>query len=205
MASRTGWEEGLELKDDLKLYVQRNLSQSEILDLMKVHYLMYAWSLRTLSRRLQHFGIKFINYAIDVEDVKRAVVKEMDGPGRLLGYHALHKKNLVYNVMADVSPKGLEERGGVGQPKRARRKTAFTSTVRILGQYKIWTVDYGLWTTDYGLGIKHGHRYKTRTKHHGLGIKYGIRYKTRTEHHGLGIKQLERFYIESESLARTCS
>ena len=88
---------------------------------------MYAWSLRTLSRRLQHFGIKFINYAIDVEDVKRAVVKEMDGPGRLLGYRALHKKirelhglnvprNLVYNVMADVNPKGLEERGGVGQP-----------------------------------------------------------------------------------------
>ena len=68
------------------------MSQSEILDLMKVHYPMYAWSLRTLSRRLQHFGIKFINYAIDVEDVKRAVVKEMDGPGRLLGYRALHKK-----------------------------------------------------------------------------------------------------------------
>lgn len=144
MASRTrnpDWEEDLELKDDLKLYVQRNLSQSEILDLMKVHYPMYAWSLRTLSRRLQHFGIKFINYAIDVEDVKRAVVEEMDGPGRLLGYRALHKKirelhglnvprNLVYNVMADVNPKGLEERGGVGQPKRARRKT-FTSTVRI--------------------------------------------------------------------------
>lgn len=146
MASRTrnpDWEEDLELKDDLKLYVQRNLSQSEILDLMKVHYPMYAWSLRTLSRRLQHFGIKFINYVIDVKDVKRAVVKEMDGPGRLLGYRALHKKirelhglnvprNLVYNVMADVNPKGLEERGGVGQPKRARRKTAFTSTVRIL-------------------------------------------------------------------------
>ena len=95
MASRTrnpDWEEDLELKDDLELYVQRNLSQSEILDLMEVHYPMYAWSLRTLSRRLQHFGIKFINYAIDVEDVKRAVVKEMDGPGRLLGYRALHKK-----------------------------------------------------------------------------------------------------------------
>ena len=70
-------------------------------------------------------------------------MKEMDGPGRLLGYRALHKKirelhglnvprNLVYNVMADVNPKGLEERGGVWQPKRAGRKTAFTSTVRIL-------------------------------------------------------------------------
>ena len=49
---------------------------------------------------------------------------------------------------------------------------------------------------DYGLGIKHGLRYKTRTKHYGLGIKYGLGYKTRTEHHGISIKQLERFYIE---------
>ena len=135
MASRTinpDWEEDLELKDNLELYVQRNLSQSEILDLMKVYYPMYAWSLRTLLRQLQHFGIKFINYAIDVEDVKRAVVKEMDGPGCLLGYCALHKKicklhglnvprNLVYNVMADVNPKDLEERGGVGQPKGGRQ------------------------------------------------------------------------------------
>ena len=52
-----------ELKDDVKLYFQHNLSQSEIFDLLKVHYPMYAWSLRTLSRRLQHFGVKFINYA----------------------------------------------------------------------------------------------------------------------------------------------
>ena len=148
MASRTrnpDWEEDLELKDDLKLYVQRNLSQSEILVLMKVHHPMYTWRLRTLSRRLQHFGIKFINYAIDVEDVKRAVVKEMDGPGRLLGYRALHKKiselhglnvprNLVYNVMADVNPKGLEERGRgrATQMSKEEVKTAFTFTVRIL-------------------------------------------------------------------------
>ena len=43
------------------------------------------------------------------------------------------------------------------------------------GQYKTQTADYGL-------GIKHGLRYKTRTKH------YGLRYKIRTEHYGLGIK-----------------
>ena len=31
-------------------------------------------------------------------------------------------------------------------------------------------MDCGLRTTDYGLGIKHGLRYKMRTKHYGLGI-----------------------------------
>ena len=45
-------------------------------------------------------------------------------------------------------------------------------------------MDCGLRTTDYGLGIKHGLRYKTRTKHYGLGIKYGLGVK-----HGLGYEQ----------------
>ena len=56
------------------------------------------------------------------------------------------------------------------------------------------TTDYGLRITDYRLGIKHGLRYKRRTKHYGLGIKYGLRYKTRTVRYGLGIKHEERFY-----------
>ena len=43
---------------------------------------------------------------------------EMKGLGSLLGYRYLHKKvREVYDVMADVDPEGLEERGGVGMPK----------------------------------------------------------------------------------------
>lgn len=45
---------------------------------------MYAWSERTLARRLQYFDIKFTNYEVDIEDVKEAVRREMDGPGQLL-------------------------------------------------------------------------------------------------------------------------
>ena len=96
--------------------------------------------MRTLTRRLQHFDIKYIDYDIDVETVKQAVEKEMEGPGKLLGYRALHKKireihglnvprNLVYNVMSDVNPQGLEDRAGVGQPKRPRRTKSFVSNV----------------------------------------------------------------------------
>ena len=88
--------------------VQRNLKQQEILDLVKGHYPMYAWSLRTLSRRLQHFGIKFIDYGIDVKEVKRAVEKEMDGPGRLLGYRALHKKVRELHGLNMTSPKAFK-------------------------------------------------------------------------------------------------
>lgn len=59
MAARvrnSDWEDDLELKNDLKEQVSRNLRQLEIVDLMKVKYPIYCWSLRTLSRRL-HFGI----------------------------------------------------------------------------------------------------------------------------------------------------
>ena len=134
------WEDDLELKNDLKEQVSRNLRQLEIVDLMKVKYPIYCWSLRTLSRRLHHFGIRYTDYSVDLDEVKGAVEKEMKGPGSLLGYRSSHKKvrevhglnvprNLVYDVMADVNPEGLEERGGVGMPKRPKRTGAFTSNV----------------------------------------------------------------------------
>ena len=57
----------------------------------------------------------------------------MKGPGKLLGYCALHKKireihglkvprDLVYAMMAEVDPTGLQERAGVGRRRRARKK-----------------------------------------------------------------------------------
>ncbi len=75
--------------------------------------------------------------------VERVVRQEMEGPGRLLGYRALHKKvreihrlnvprNLIYDVMHKVNPQGLEDRGGVGQPKRPRRTKTFISSVSIM-------------------------------------------------------------------------
>jgi hypothetical protein len=134
------WKEDMELKGDLQDYVCRNYRQREILDLMNDQYPMYAWSLRTLPRRLQFFEIKFIDYGTGVDEVQRAVEVEMKGPGSLLGYRALHKKirelhrlnvprNLVYDVMADINPDGLETRSGVGQPKRPKRDKAFMSSV----------------------------------------------------------------------------
>ena len=56
----------------------------------------------------------------------------MKGPERLLGYRLLQKivqevhglkvpRNLVYDVMADLYPEGLEERGAMGTPKRPKR------------------------------------------------------------------------------------
>ena len=72
-----------------------------------------------------------------MEEVKDAVKKELEGPGKLLGYRAMHKKvrqeynlhvtrDAVYNVMYDLDPEGLEVRGGVGAKKK-RKKGNFSS------------------------------------------------------------------------------
>ena len=134
------WQEDINLKEDLSVYVQQNLRQKEILDLVEQKYLVYAWSLPTLSRRLNYFNIKYSDHDVDVDQLKQVVSMEMEGPGRLLGYRALQQKvrevhglnvprDLVYAMMMEINPAGLEERGGVGKPKRAPRAKVYTSHV----------------------------------------------------------------------------
>jgi hypothetical protein len=140
------WEDDCELKDDLQKYVSKNLKREEILDFVKRDYPNYSWSLGTLSRRLKHFNIKYVNHAITVEAVETAVRQELDGPGQLLGYCALHKvirekhelaipRQLVYDVMTNVDPEALEGRR-VDKRKRPRGPTGtFTSMVGKIKYY----------------------------------------------------------------------
>ena len=120
------WEDDNDLKNDLAKFVSLNLKRMEILDFLRKDYPMYAWSLRSLARRMQYFGIQFTDYDVEVNDVEAAVEKEISGPGKLLRYRAMHKKipeihglnvpcDLVYMVMAKVDPRALEERGDVGK------------------------------------------------------------------------------------------
>ena len=96
----------------------------------------YAWSLRTLDRRLRYFNIYNKDKNISVEEVQLVVLEEISEPGSLLGYHAMHAKirqyrqlnvprALVYAAMEDVDPNGLEHRT-VGK-KSKREKGSFTS------------------------------------------------------------------------------
>lgn len=137
------WENDHLLQEDLRKYVAQNLKRSEILDFVKRDFGMYSWSLRTLSRRMKYFEIKYIDYDTSVEAVEQAVTEEMDGPGKLLGYRALHKKirelhelnvprALVHDMMYQVNPDGLEQRGGVGVSNKPRRDGTFTAKVTLL-------------------------------------------------------------------------
>jgi len=138
------WEDDEQLKSDLQCYVKQNLRRREILDFVRRDFPEYAWSLGTLSRRLAFFGIQYIKYDTDIAEVETAVREEIEGPGQLLGYRAMHKKlreqhnlavprDLVHDVMGLVDPEGLQRRGDVGKKKRRRGATGtFTSLVRLL-------------------------------------------------------------------------
>ena len=114
------------------------------MDFVRRDFPEYAWSSGTLSRRLAFFGIQYIKYDTDIEEVETAVREEIEGPGQLLGYRAMHKKlreqhnlavprDLVHDVMGLVDPEGLQRRGDVGKKKRRRGATGtFTSLVRLL-------------------------------------------------------------------------
>ena len=97
------------------------MRQKEILDLVQIRYPMYAWSPRTLTRRLQYFGIQFTDYSVDIDVAREAVEKKMNRPGSVLGYRALHQKirevhglsvprNLVYAMMTEVNPQAKDSK-----------------------------------------------------------------------------------------------
>ena len=130
------WCEDLALQEDLAKYVRQGMQRKEMLDFLKRDFPMYAWRIPTLDRRLRHFHIFYTDRNVTVDEVKEAVGKELQGPGQLLGYRALHQKirqehllnvprDLVYAVMQELDPEGLESRA-VGV-KNKKKKQCFTA------------------------------------------------------------------------------
>ena len=123
------WANDENLKHDLQEYVLNNFKRTEVVDFMRKDYPEYTWSRRTLDRRLRYFNISYIDYQTDVDTVKAVVQREVCGPGQLLGYRAMNQKrrcehgikvphNLVYNVMMEMDPEGLEQRSLIKKRKR---------------------------------------------------------------------------------------
>ena len=92
MARKNEWKDDQDLLGDLKSYVAQNFKRLEVLDFVKRDCAQYEWSLATLARRLKEFGIKYIDYTIEIETIRNAVREEIDGPGKLLGYRAMNLK-----------------------------------------------------------------------------------------------------------------
>ena len=135
------WTEDNELQKFIRCMVARNFRRAEILDFLQRDFSQYAWSLGTLSRRMKHFGIKFVDYDTTVDQVREAFNAEKDGPGQLLGYRAMHKRireqyglhvprGLVYDVMTLDDNEGLIQRRTIGKRRRRGQVGTFTSLVR---------------------------------------------------------------------------
>ena len=80
------------LEEPLRNHNRQGLQRKEILRFMVRDFGEYTWSLRSLDRKLSYFNIHRNDKSVSVEDVISAINKELMGPGRLLGYRAMHLK-----------------------------------------------------------------------------------------------------------------
>ena len=86
------WKEDLNLRQKLKDYVTEGLRHKEILDFMLRDYDCHTWSIRTLDRHLQYCNMRYKDADVAVDEVKEAIMQEIEGPGRLPGYRAMQEK-----------------------------------------------------------------------------------------------------------------
>ena len=124
------WTDDVILKECLIEHVRQCMQRIDILDYLRRDFNQYAWSMRSLERRLTYFGIKYTDAATTVGAVQQAVQEELQGPGKLLGYRAMHQKirqihklnvprDLVYDIMSHLDSAGLQERA-VGKNQKAK-------------------------------------------------------------------------------------
>ena len=173
------WMEDLRLKQELEKYVRQGLKRDEILNFMERDFDEYAWSLRTLDRRMRHFDIRYTDTDVTVEEVTSAVRKEIDGPGKLLGYRAMHNKirqeyllnvqrNLVHAVMFDLDPEGLETRCPTG--KKRTTKGHFSTK----GGCTRWMAMTSLWVTRTVRFLKLFTALLTQPVEKFFGLRFGL-------------------------------
>ena len=92
----------------------------------------YPWSTRTLDRHLRYFSLHYTDYNVSVLEIQNPVEVELTGPGKHLGYRAMHLKirqkhglniprDVVYAAICDFEADGLENRAvGVNKNKKLR-------------------------------------------------------------------------------------
>ena len=85
------WESNGELKRELSKYVTKELQRNEISSYILRDFPQYNWSIKTLDRRMRYFNI-FYHNNVSLNVVKETVKGDLNGPGKLLGYKAIHLK-----------------------------------------------------------------------------------------------------------------
>jgi len=124
------WKNNEELRFRLKELVSQGLQRREILSYVRRDFNQYSWSLRTLDRRNAFLEIKRHDANISIDQIKDAVATELKGPGKLLGYRAMHLKirqqhnlnvprEMVYVAMVDLDYNSVKKRRpGISKKKK---------------------------------------------------------------------------------------
>ena len=108
---------------------------------MKKDFSHYAWSLRTLDRRLRWFHMYRTDPTMTEEALRTAVTEELDGPGKL-GYRAMTNKirqehnlkvprRVIHAMMYDVNPEGLQQRALENRKKPPCKRTVYDSRSKL--------------------------------------------------------------------------
>ena len=129
----SAWVDDNRLREDLETYTRQGLQRKEILSFVERDYAEYPWSIHTLDRPLRHLGIYRTDENVIVDELRNAVRKELDGPGKDLGYRAMYNKvrqvhqlnvprRMIHNMMYDLDQAGLENRTPVKKPARVKGK-----------------------------------------------------------------------------------
>ena len=86
------WQNDESLRNELSRLIQEGFKHTEILSYMKRDFSEYAWSGRTLKRRINYFELRRCDNESTFEEATEAISEELHGPGKLLGYRAMHQK-----------------------------------------------------------------------------------------------------------------
>ena len=137
------WKNDYALQAQLEIYVRQNFKKAEILDYISRdyghHFAIGHCKMRTLTRILQHFNIRYTDYTVPAEDVINAVNQELTGAGKDLGYRAMHIKlrqkygikvprQIVYDTMTNLDQEGLVRRR-LGSKRKKRNEHYSTAGV----------------------------------------------------------------------------
>ena len=86
------WRDDQNLESELKCLKQNGYQNQEILNFMERDFSQYAWSERTLKRRIAHFELRFRDTQNTLEEATAAIKQELKGPSKTLGYRAMNQK-----------------------------------------------------------------------------------------------------------------
>ena len=59
---------------------------------MKRDFHIYTWSEWTLKRRISFFKLRLSDTQRTLQETRTIIENDIQGPGKLLGYRAMHKK-----------------------------------------------------------------------------------------------------------------